>query len=414
MQQTGCKKIKILYIQAFAGGGSMVALQEMLRLLDKSIIEPVVLCYYKNRYSEKLASVTKCKMIYLFEEGTRDLLQYMPEKKYGRVASILVAQLYSIKKYFFTDKEMIKKIYSTIKTESPGIVHHNNDVRADRHNIRAALKAGVVSVLHNRSMLVYRYNIIDYVLDYLLLRKVSAFINITVSVKKHYRRLFHLSGKNSFVFHDFVNARIYRKQDALKCMRKELGISEEDCVITSIGRLTYWKGQHVLIEAANLIKDKVRHFKVLIVGSAEKGLGSQEYYQQLKEMAAAYHLESHIVFAGNREDIAAIINISDVITHTAVKPEPQGLVIIEALLCEKKLIASNDGGAAELVKKYGGILVKPGDAEELSKVLLQLINRDELATFGAHYAWNYEKLINDFDPENKMQQLLNIYKSVLK
>ena len=120
-----------------------------------------------------------------------------------------------------------------------------------------------------------------------------------------------------------------------------------------------------------------------------------------------------IIFTGNREDVATIMNNSNVIVHTSVKPEPQGIVLLEALLCRKPVIATNAGGAVEIIKKYGGILVQPSDAEMLSRVLLHLILKKNQIDTGEHYPDNYEKLINDLDPENKTHQLMNIYKSVL-
>ena len=52
------KRIKVLYIQVPPGGGSLIALYELLKNLPETI-EPVVLCYYKNEYAVMLESVSK-------------------------------------------------------------------------------------------------------------------------------------------------------------------------------------------------------------------------------------------------------------------------------------------------------------------------------------------------------------------
>src|ERR1051326_8587319 len=108
-----------------------------------------------------------------------------------------------------------------------------------------------------------------------------------------------------------------------------------------------------------------------MVGSHEKGVGSENYFNHLKHLACKYQLHNKIIFTGNRTDIADIMNTSDVIVHTAVRPEPQGIVILEAQLCRKTVIASDDAGSAELIKKYGGILFQPNNARQLADILLQ-------------------------------------------
>ena len=47
-------RIKVLYIQVHGGGGSLVALYEMLKRIDLQIIEPIVLCYYNKWYKNIL------------------------------------------------------------------------------------------------------------------------------------------------------------------------------------------------------------------------------------------------------------------------------------------------------------------------------------------------------------------------
>ena len=56
--------IKILYIQTPGGGGSLFGLYEMLRQLDLNEVQPVVLSYYKNHYTEILETVKANGVLY--------------------------------------------------------------------------------------------------------------------------------------------------------------------------------------------------------------------------------------------------------------------------------------------------------------------------------------------------------------
>ena len=388
-----------------------MGLHELLKQLDVKQTEPVVLCYYKNCYTQILETIPGVKVIFIDDEALLEIKK-MPASRFSFI-NILLLQYYAVKKYFYDDSKLIAFIYDLLQKEKPQLVQHSNDIIDNRQSVRACIKAGIPQLVYNHTLAGYGYNYTNYWLDYFLIKKLSFHIHMTEVVKAHFTKLFHIDKKKSAVFHDFVDTDKFMPKPENELLKQELGIDENDFVITDIGRIISWKGQHVLIEAVNLIKNKVPYFKVLIVGPYDKAVGSETYYGELRKMAAKYGLEDIILFTGNREDISDIINSSDVIVHTAIKPEPQGIVILEALLCKKPVIASNSGGSAELVKKYGGLLVKPSDAVALAKILLHLINGEKDKVSSENYPVHYEKLLQDFDPQNKVQQLMDIYKSVL-
>jgi hypothetical protein len=53
----------------------------------------------------------------------------------------------------------------------------------------------------------------------------------------------------------------------------------------------------------HLLQDKLKIFKVLLVGPDDAGIGSTEYKNELLQIAAAYNLTDKIIFTGNRNDI---------------------------------------------------------------------------------------------------------------
>ena len=405
-------RIKILYIQTPGGGGSLFGLYEMLRQLNVQEIEPVVLSYYKNRYTEILETVYGVKVIYINDETLLNPKKKILSSRFSFI-NVLLLQYHSIKKYFFYDKPLVQFIYQVLVNEKPQLVMHFNDL-IDNRPVRACIKANTPQVVYNHTLATYGHNYVQYFIDYFFLVKhVRLHIHMTEAVKIHFAKLYRLKEKGSCLFHDYVDTVKFQPTPPQQLFKNEFAIAADDFVITNIGRIIKWKGQHVLIEAINLIKSEAPKIKVLIVGPYDEAVGSIEYYNYLQELTNQYSLQNTILFTGNREDIATLMNNSDVIVHTAVKPEPQGIVILEALLCKKTVVATNAGGAAEIIKKYGGILVQPSDAEALSKLLLQLIHKNTTVTSGEQYPWNYEKIISDFDPKNKTQQLMDIYKSVL-
>ncbi len=407
------KRIKILYVQAPGGGGSLLGLYELLKQLNKNEIEPVALCYYKNQYTKILETIPGVKVLYIKDEAALNDFKIFTASKF-RYINILQLQLHSIKKYFINDKALMQVIYRILKNEKPELVHHFNDIIDNRHAVRACIKAHIPQIMYNHTLGSYGRNYVNYLLDYRLIKSIAFHIHMTEAVYKHFKKLFNLSETNSLVFHDFVDTDNFKPSPFNHAIKNEFKISEEDFVITNIGRILNWKGQHILIEAINLIKNRAENFKIFIVGPYDKGVGSKDYYDYLISLTAKYNLQNIIFFTGNRTDIANIISASDVIIHTAVKPEPQGIIILEALLCNKPVIATDAGGAAELIKKYGGYLVKPSDATALAELIFNLITRRKLhQNFAPMYPVNYNRLKTDFDTGNKMHQMMSIYHRVL-
>jgi glycosyltransferase involved in cell wall biosynthesis len=63
----------------------------------------------------------------------------------------------------------------------------------------------------------------------------------------------------------------------------------------------------------------------------------------------------------------------DVVVHASTSPEPFGLVIAEAMACERPVIVSVAGGAAEIVTLGVDALGHhPGDAEGLAARMTEL------------------------------------------
>jgi len=404
------KKIKVLYVQEPAGGGSLISLYEMLKELEPEEIEPVVVCYYKSKYTRQLENINRCKVFYI-NNGV-ELNNNESKFSKNRFLNILLIQYYSLQKYFGQDKKLVKYINDIIQREKPDILHHNNDIGVNRTSIRAGIKTNIPQVLYNHGLPFYKFNIVEYIIDFFLLRKIRYHIHLSKAIEEHYKKSFYSSLRHTAVIHSFIDRDIFKPTLLSDLIKKEFEIKENEIIISNVGRITYWKGQHILIEALNIIENELPPFKVLMVGSYEKGVGSQDYLHHLQSLVCKYQLQDRIIFTGNRTDIAAIMNTSDVVVHTAVKPEPQGIVILEALLCKKTVIASDDAGSAELIKKYGGILFEPGNAKQLAEILLKFFT-NQTGSIETSYPCNYEQLKADFNSSTKAKQIVDIYKSCL-
>lgn len=151
-------------------------------------------------------------------------------------------------------------------------------------------------------------------------------------------------------------------------LRADLGLGREPLVAV-FGRLSAWKGQHVLIEALALLPG----VHALIVGAAL--YGEDAYADELRRQVAAMNLADRVHFLGFRGDVPELMSLASVVVHTSVAPEPFGRVLVEGMLAKRPVVASRAGGAVEVIEDgTSGVLVPPNDSHALAHALAKLLS----------------------------------------
>ena len=143
------------------------------------------------------------------------------------------------------------------------------------------------------------------------------------------------------------------------------------------GRLTSWKGQELFIEAINLTKIELGYeaFHVVILGSDQ---GRDLYKKKLIRLIEQYRLTNQIKFIEHCDDMALAYKVSDIVVSASIEPEAFGRVAVEAQSMEKMIIASDIGGSNEtIINEKTGLLFESGNANSLSKKIIQAITMDE-------------------------------------
>ncbi len=134
-------------------------------------------------------------------------------------------------------------------------------------------------------------------------------------------------------------------------------------VIVLPGRLTSWKGHEVLIEALSWLGR--RDVVCLFIGD-----GSVRYRQALERRIAELGLGGQFKFVDHCADMPAAYMLADVVVSASTRPEGFGRVIAEALAMGRPVIATDHGGAGDIVVPgVTGWLVPPDDAKTLARAL---------------------------------------------
>jgi len=140
-----------------------------------------------------------------------------------------------------------------------------------------------------------------------------------------------------------------------------------------IGRFNSWKGQQILLRAiAQLPHDLRDRVTVRLVGSV---FGSQSHFAEtLARIVAEEGLSETAEMCPFAPDPSEHYAWADVIVVPSTKPEPFGLVAIEAMAAGRCVIAANHGGLSEIVVNgVTGSLVAPGSPRELAVTIQKYI-----------------------------------------
>jgi glycosyltransferase involved in cell wall biosynthesis len=132
----------------------------------------------------------------------------------------------------------------------------------------------------------------------------------------------------------------------------------------------------------------------LVIGGS--GVEDTEYVDLVKSLAENSEVGKRLLFLGFRNDAPDLLGIMDVFIHASIKPEPFGMVILEAMYHKVPVIATNFGGPVESLENGRcGIMVPPRDVNAIIDGVVKYL---EDPTFRYQIVERaYERVINTFD-----------------
>lgn len=142
------------------------------------------------------------------------------------------------------------------------------------------------------------------------------------------------------------------------------GIHETSRRVLFAGRVVAPKGVEVLIHAAALLEAEV-----VICGDGWQ-------LERMRKLARRLGLQDRVVFKGwlTADELARELAEASVLALPSVWPEPFGLIGIEAHAAGRPVVASATGGVTDWLQDGdNGLLVRPGDAEDLARGLAELL-----------------------------------------
>jgi glycosyltransferase involved in cell wall biosynthesis len=174
-----------------------------------------------------------------------------------------------------------------------------------------------------------------------------------------------------------------------------------------------WKGHDVFLRAIARLPQSVRCRAYVIGDAVYQTDGSQYRRTELEALAASLGLAGRVGFTGFVLQSDAALRALDIVVHASTEPEPFGLAIAEAMACGRPVIASDAGGASELVTAGVDALVHtPGHVAELAERMAALsAGADLRRRLGAAARQTAEQR---FDLNRLARELIPLYESAVE
>ncbi|NUU98315.1 GT4 family glycosyltransferase PelF [Marinitoga sp. 1138] len=150
-------------------------------------------------------------------------------------------------------------------------------------------------------------------------------------------------------------------------------------IVGLVGRVVEIKDIKTAIKAAKMVKEKIKNFKLYIIGPTDE---EKEYYEECKQMIRLFKLEDTIEFTGKVNVLDYYPKLNVLLLSSVSEGQP--LVILEAFAAGIPVVTTDVGACSEMI--YGskediigdaGVVVKPKDFVGLAEGIIKLYEDDE-------------------------------------
>ncbi|MBI4436492.1 MAG: glycosyltransferase [Candidatus Omnitrophica bacterium] len=382
----GNMKYRVLYLDAGSGsGGSAVSLLRLLRVLNRSRWDPVVIVHQSGKSTDEMLEMgIPVHSVRLRPEATgrgflRNLFEfYLP---------------------------LFYRLIREFRAIKPDLIHLNNSPRSPFVAVFAARLLGIPIVSHLRANRPLTNP------ELFLVQFLKALVVISHSSKRICEGQGVLSEKLHYVPNGLdvkgtSPSSLHREET-----RKRLGILNGAPTMGVVSRLMPLKGQHEFIQAMAEVVKVYPDARAIIAG--DECEAPSNYLAHLKGLVSEQGLSGNIQFTGWVEHPETLYPAFDLLAQTSLMPEGFSLVCLEAMAHAIPVVSTRVGAIPELVEDgVTGLLVTPGDPNAFANALLSLLRGEKERRKMGEAA--QKKAQDHFDIQRTKEKIEALYEKVLQ
>ena len=338
------RALKVLFVMPLAHrhGGAEAILWNFLRNVDRSRLEPAVVFFDDGPFRDEVASLGMASYVLRPDECPRPRIALFPP----RLARI-------------------------VRREAPDLIFS--------WLVEAQPFASIAGVLTGRAGRIAWWqanmpqaDFVERMATALPARAVFMYSRATAEVQRSI-----WPHRETIVVHPGIDAPERMRDAELARLRAELGLPDDRPVVGIVGRLCSWKGQHHVVRAIALLRDRGHPVHGLIVGGNAYDF-EPDYEPRLRALAEELRLERDVTFTGQVPDGTVHMQLMDAMAN-ASDHEPFGIVLLEAMALGVPVVAVEAGGPAEFVDDgASGLLVPSATPEHLADAFERVLFSGEL------------------------------------
>lgn len=405
------KKEVLIYSDCFTFGGSEYV---AINILKSPLIQSVFNLHFAYRehkeysyYVNKLLSKEKCLKLHPLKLWSNDTLFHTINTKVRNrhlryIIKLPMWLVAHIGPYKWNNKYVFRKLLSEINVD---LIHINNGgYPAAETCLYLALCASELGIKNIFQVNNQATPMIKNRRDIKVEKSVNLFLTATECARKELSLNRHFDiNKISTLFNAVEDPIPFRSKDEV---RRELGITQDDFIITEVALLEKRKGQipllKAMLELKNLNESLYNITTILFVGNGEDE-------RKICEFIESHGLEKKVKMLGYRLEYIDIVNASDVFALPSLFNEDMPLSILTAMALSKPILSSKLAGIPEEVEdNINGCLadpLSPSFVSDIACLIEKIYNNKE--AYGKASLIRYKSLFCREIYENKLIKLYN-------
>ncbi|MFA7287740.1 MAG: glycosyltransferase family 4 protein [Melioribacteraceae bacterium] len=246
----------------------------------------------------------------------------------------------------------------------------------------------------------------DYLHQYIYSR-LDVALAISRVIKKNLEDTTPLtSDKIELLYSGIADEKFNPAKVAKNRLREEYKLSQEQILIGIAGRFSPGKGHEEFINACEILVNKYKDLKFIIIG--ESSYGESKYGKKISEMPAALGIEENFIFTGFREDMPEVFNSLDIFVFPS-HAEAFGLTLVEAMCMGLPSVCTASDGILDIaVDNETSFLFERENFVELSqKIELLFLSKELREKFGSNAR---QRVLEMFTKKIYIENLISLYK----
>lgn len=360
--------------QGAIGGGESHVL-DVVKYLDKSRFEPIVLSFTEGEMITRLNSQD--------------------------IQTVVIPTTVPF------DIRVWPKVKRLLKEVTPQIIHAHG-TRAMSNVLYPSRQLGIpiAYTIHgwsfhdNQRFPVYKFRLLS---EQFLTQRAT--VNVSVSQSNQESGQLRMKGFRSIVIENGIDLDKFNPARQYSNIRKDFGINDHEVVIGFIARFTIQKSPLLLLEAFDRLAARYNNVKLLMVGDGE-------LMPDVKNRVNASPYHDRIILPGFRTDIPDVLNAVDVYCLPSLW-EGLPLGLMEAMAMKKAVVATRVDGSREVVDHgKNGLLAEPGNSNDFYEQLDHILADQQLISHLGEQA--HTDITGRYEVKAMVRKIENMYNSLLQ